>query len=75
MTRMMHSPALLLLNASPRLPLIAALAVRFAATVTKWEQNRRTRLNLGTLDDHLLRDVGLTRQAARDEAARRFWQG
>ena len=75
MTRMMHSPALMLLNASPRLPLIAALAVRFAATVTKWEQNRRTRLNLGTLDDHLLRDVGLTRQAARDEAARRFWQG
>ncbi|AAV94974.1 DUF1127 domain-containing protein [Ruegeria pomeroyi] len=75
MTRMMHSPALMLLNASPRLPLIAALAVRFAATVTKWEQNRRTRLNLGKLDDHLLRDVGLTRQAARDEAARRFWQG
>ncbi|HCE72454.1 MAG TPA: hypothetical protein DET67_15225 [Ruegeria sp.] len=65
----------MLLNASPRLPLIAALAVRFAATVTKWEQNRRTRLNLGKLDDHLLRDVGLTRQAARDEAARRFWQG
>lgn len=75
MTRMMHSPALMLLNASPRLPLIAALAVRFAATVTKWEQNRRTRLNLSKLDDHLLRDVGLTRQAARDEAARRFWQG
>ncbi|MCE8508994.1 DUF1127 domain-containing protein [Ruegeria pomeroyi] len=75
MTRMMHSPALMLLNASPRLPLIAALAVRFAATVTKWEQRRRTRLNLGKLDDHLLRDVGLTRQAARDEAARRFWQG
>ncbi|MCE8524160.1 DUF1127 domain-containing protein [Ruegeria pomeroyi] len=75
MTRMMHSPALMLLNASPRLPLIAALAVRFAATVTTWEQRRRTRLNLGKLDDHLLRDVGLTRQAARDEAARRFWQG
>ena len=75
MTRMMHSPALMLLNASPRLPLIAALAVRFDATVTTWEQRRRTRLNLGKLDDHLLRDVGLTRPAARDRAARRFWQG
>lgn len=75
MTRAMHTPALMLLNASPRLPLIAALAVRFAATVTKWEQRRRTRVNLSYLDDHLLKDVGLTRSRADDEVARRFWQG
>ena len=55
MTRAMHNPALLLLNDSPRLPLIAALAVRFAASVTQWEQRRRSRVNLGKLDDRLLR--------------------
>ena len=74
MTRPTQSPALTLLNASPRLPLIAALAVRFAAAVTRWEQRRRTRVNLGRLDDRLLRDVGLTRRAAHQEISRRFWQ-
>ncbi len=73
MTRAMHNPALLLLNDSPRLPLIAALAVRFAATVTKWEQRRRSRVNLGRLDDRLLRDVGLTRYQANSETSRYFW--
>ncbi len=73
MTRATHTPALILLTDSPRLPLIAALAVQFAATVTKWEQRRRSRLNLGKLDDHLLRDVGLTRYQARKEANRHFW--
>ena len=57
MTRAMHNPALMLLNDSPRLPLIAALAVRFAAIVTKWERQRRSRINLSKLDDRLLQDV------------------
>lgn len=74
MTRLMHSPALTLLNASPRLPLIADLAVRFAATVTTWEQRRRTRINLSYLDDHLLADVGLTPKQRTREVKRRFWQ-
>lgn len=73
MTRTMHNPALMLLNDSPRLPLIAALAVWFAVTVTKWEQRRRSRVNLGKLDDRLLRDVGLTRVQARNEVQRYFW--
>jgi len=73
MTRAMHNPALNLLNDSPRLPLIAALAVQCAATVTKWEQRRRSRVNLGKLDDRLLRDVGLTRFQARNEISRYFW--
>ncbi len=75
MTRALHTSALLLLNDSPRLPLIAALAVRFAATVTQWERRRRSRINLGRLDDHLLRDVGLTRHEADREARRHFWIG
>ena len=75
MTRATYNPALLLLNDSPRLPLMAALAVRFAATVTKWEQRRRSRVNLGDLDDRLLADVGLTRDQARIESKRHFWMG
>ncbi|WP_170769722.1 DUF1127 domain-containing protein [Ruegeria lacuscaerulensis] len=75
MTRAMHTPALLLLNDSPRLPLIASLAVRFAATVTKWERQRRSRVNLSKLDDRLLRDVGLTRDQANREIERPFWHG
>ncbi|WP_171207515.1 MULTISPECIES: DUF1127 domain-containing protein [unclassified Ruegeria] len=73
MTRATHTPALLLLTDSPRLPLIAALAVQFAATVTKWEQRRRSRVNLGKLDDRLLRDVGLTRRQAYEQSRRYFW--
>ena len=73
MTRTMHTPALMLLNDSPRLPLIAALAVRFAATVTKWEQRRRSRVNLGRLDDRMLKDVGLSRHQAHRETTRYFW--
>jgi uncharacterized protein YjiS (DUF1127 family) len=69
----MHNPALMLLNDSPRLPLIAALAVRFAATVTTWERRRRSRINLGRLDDRLLRDVGLNRHQAQEETSRYFW--
>lgn len=75
MTRTMHSSALLLLTASPRLPLIAALAVRFAAAVTTWERRRRSRINLGHLDDRLLRDVGLTKSQAQTEKSRYFWMG
>lgn len=74
MTRAMHNPALTLLNTSPRLPVIAALAVRFAAIVTKWEQRRRTRINLGQLDDRLLNDVGVTPMQAHRETRRLFWQ-
>ncbi len=73
MTRAMHNPALMLLNDSPRLPLIAALAVRFAAAVTQWERRRRSRINLGKLDDRLLEDVGLTSHQAQREVKRYFW--
>lgn len=75
MTHAPQLPALTLLNASPRLPLLAALAVRFAAYVTMWEQRRRTRVNLSHLDDRLLADVGLTRLQAYKETSRHFWQG
>jgi uncharacterized protein YjiS (DUF1127 family) len=54
--------------------MIAALAVRFAATVTQWERQRRSRINLSKLDDRMLKDVGLTRPAADREIKRYFWE-
>jgi uncharacterized protein YjiS (DUF1127 family) len=35
----------------------------------RWSQ----RISLGELDDHQLRDIGLTRREAEREAARPFW--
>jgi uncharacterized protein YjiS (DUF1127 family) len=51
-----------------RLSLIAvfrAMAARMAL--------RRTRHRLALLDDHLLRDIGISREAAQAEAARKGW--
>lgn len=45
----------------PRLGLFARLALR------------RSRARLGHLDDHLLRDIGLTPEQAQREADRSFW--
>ena len=73
MTRATYTPHLLLLTKSPRLPVLAALAIAFAHAVTIWETRRRTRMHLKELDDHLLNDIGLTRDEARKEAKRPFW--
>ncbi|WP_454268944.1 DUF1127 domain-containing protein [Roseovarius sp. MBR-51] len=42
--------------------------------VTKWDQHRRTRKALNGLEPHLLEDVGLTRDAAYNEARKPFWK-
>nr|WP_296635422.1 DUF1127 domain-containing protein [Roseovarius sp.] len=42
--------------------------------VTKWDQHRRTRKALNGLEPHLLEDVGLTRDAACNEASKPFWK-
>ncbi|MGV6847788.1 MAG: DUF1127 domain-containing protein [Marinibacterium sp.] len=75
MTRTLTAQTLMPLTASPRLPLIAALAVQVALVVTEWSHRRRSRRVLADLDDHLLKDIGLTREIARKEAIRPFWQG
>lgn len=74
MTRTMTAQTLSQLTSSPRLPLIAALAVRFAGLVTQWDQRHRTRNALKKLDDRMLNDIGVTYREARIEVARRFWQ-
>jgi uncharacterized protein YjiS (DUF1127 family) len=40
----------------------------------RWLDASRSRQTLDELDDHLLRDIGLTRAEARRESAKFFWQ-
>jgi uncharacterized protein YjiS (DUF1127 family) len=42
--------------------------------VSNWIARRRSRRDLEVLDAHLLRDLGLTAQDARIEAAKPFWR-
>ncbi|MDW3221597.1 MAG: DUF1127 domain-containing protein [Paracoccaceae bacterium] len=56
------------------MPALAIIAVEFAVCVSKWATRRETRRTLKQLTDWELRDVGLTPQQARDEAAKVFWR-
>ncbi|TPM35584.1 DUF1127 domain-containing protein [Mesorhizobium sp. B2-3-4] len=42
--------------------------------LTRWHDRYRQRCDLREIDDHLLRDIGLTRQDVRRECAKSFWQ-
>jgi uncharacterized protein YjiS (DUF1127 family) len=44
------------------------------ALVREWLQRSRTRSDIAELDDHLLRDVGLTRMDVVAESNKHFWQ-
>lgn len=43
--------------------------------IQRWWQNYRTRQQLDQLPDHLLDDLGVTRQQADEEKRRSFWDG
>ncbi|MCG7492108.1 DUF1127 domain-containing protein [Thalassobius sp. Cn5-15] len=55
-------------------PLAAQLALSFAITLTHWHRRHHTRKALRALPDHILADVGLSRDAAYTEARRPFWR-
>ena len=59
-----------ILSARPVLSILDRVAL---PPVARWWRTRRERRQLLELSDHMLRDVGLTRAEARDEAARPFW--
>ncbi len=68
------SSDLAFLDAQRPMPLLATFAVRVAVTSSKWAVRRRTRVALKHLDSHLLRDIGVTPDAADIEANKRFWR-
>ena len=51
------------------------LFVHFAKTLSLWIYRSCERRALRDLDDHLLRDLGMTRERARLEGERPFWSG
>ena len=44
------------------------------ATIRAWMQRRTQRQALAGLDEHLLRDIGISRADASQEAAKPFWK-
>lgn len=75
MTQTAQTAHLDFLGSQTRLVPLAAGALYLAVVLTKWSMLRRTRRALTRLEPHLLRDVGLDPQSARDEARRFFWMG
>ena len=53
---------------------LTRLAGAAAVAVWSWMERSRQRRALAQLDDHLLRDIGLTRDEARREWATPFWR-
>ena len=47
---------------------------RLFATLVAWQQRYELRRHLLEMDDHLLDDIGFSREDARREAARPFWK-
>ncbi|NUB28272.1 DUF1127 domain-containing protein [Azospirillum brasilense] len=53
---------------------VRRFAKRALGEVLGMIERHRQRRSLAALDDHLLRDVGLSRTDARREAEKAFWQ-
>ena len=43
-------------------------------TVLDWQDRSRQRHRLGEMDDHLLRDIGLSRADLEYESSKPFWR-
>ncbi|RVB74478.1 MULTISPECIES: DUF1127 domain-containing protein [unclassified Mesorhizobium] len=52
-------------------PFIALCRLRLLA---RWHDRYLQRLDLAEIDEHLLRDLGLTPEDVRHECAKSFWQ-
>ncbi len=42
--------------------------------LAQWQINWRTRRQLARLPDHMLRDIGISRSDAEQEASKQFWE-
>ena len=57
----------------PRISVLPALR-RLPAMIGEWRRRARSRRELLALDDHMLKDIGITRVDAQYEAAKSFWR-
>ncbi|MGK7652908.1 DUF1127 domain-containing protein [Roseovarius sp. B08] len=76
MTSFTHTdrPALEGLSARTTLPALSLIAVKLAWAYVLWSQRYESRKHLARLDDHMLRDIGLTPREADTEARKPFWR-
>jgi uncharacterized protein YjiS (DUF1127 family) len=58
----------------PLLPLFAGSVGCALSVVRDWIERGRERRQLGTFDDHLLKDIGVTRRQVERELAKPFWR-
>jgi uncharacterized protein YjiS (DUF1127 family) len=57
----------------PGISVLPALR-RLPAMFWEWRRRARSRRELLALDDHMLKDIGITRADAQYEAAKSFWR-
>lgn len=57
-----------------RLPVAKAMATSHGSLIGGWFARYKSRQALRALDDHLLDDIGLSREQAEQEAAKPFWK-
>lgn len=62
------------LFADQPLPPFARAAFHVALVILAWEDRRQSRRGLAKLDDHLLRDIGLSQRDAESEMSKPFWR-
>jgi uncharacterized protein YjiS (DUF1127 family) len=69
------APRNTLLHTRQSMPVLAHWALHVAVFLIAWDHRHRSRKVLLGLEDHLLRDIGLTHSAAFEEAEKPFWKG
>jgi uncharacterized protein YjiS (DUF1127 family) len=70
-----HGSRNILLNTGQSMPVLALWAMNAAVQLIAWDHRQRSRKALGQLEDHMLRDIGLTSSIAFEEADKPFWKG
>ena len=55
-------------------PANASAAVRFVDSLGEWLRRARSRRMLAQMDDRMLHDIGITRDAALSEHEKPFWR-
>ena len=69
------SPSALLASLRAVVTFVAGSIWKAAEATQPWHERWRQRQALLRLDDHLLKDIGVSRAEAEEEAVKPFWKG
>ena len=62
------------LSAQARIPVMSRVAIELAHLIARWSHRVNSRRALASLEPHMLRDIGLTQEAALKESEKPFWR-